>query len=469
MFLTCPTSSNSIATPFQSIPHYTSINPHKRRFLTSSTKFAVKYPYPCRSIFLKKLAGVCLSSNSESSQVSNSKVGSNSCDRVDVKDGIFSCISKSIVFALFWIVIGMCPVHGHQPSAIALPVISDFLWRKKGKIVEEKPTLVSWKEHEYSGYTQKLLESVSGLLKVMKAVREGKSSIDDLEDALKGVKVKKKELQDEIMEGLYADLRVSKKRRKDMVDRADFILIDVLKAKREQDKLLMRLRNSPGDGDEGVRARIDRLVERLDRGEKVYNELQEKISEIEDHMYRRETMVLSIGARELTFIERECEQLVQKFALEIRNNASPPEISSVAYSRDDIQKGLEAAQREHLKRMVLPGVVESNDALGPLFDGEQMDFALRVKQALEESKNLQRELEDQIRKNMKKHGTERRGVQDTPEGEIVKGFPEAELKWMFGNKEVVVPKAVSIHLFHGWKKWREDAKSKLKKKCIGEY
>lgn len=149
-------------------------------------------------------------------------------------------------------------------------------------------------------------------------------------------------------------------------------------------------------------------------------------------------------------------------------HCSPGETSSVAHSRNDIQKGLEAAQREHLKQMVLPGVVEFDDALGPLFDREQMNFALRVKQTLKESKNLQRELEARIRKDMKKHGEEMRIIQNTPEGEILKGFPEVEWKWLFGNKEVVVPKAVSIHLHHGWKRWREDAKAKLKKSVLDD-
>lgn len=397
----------------------------------------------------------------------NSSIVSNSFDR---KDGFFSCISKSIAFTLFLIVIGMCPIGGNQHPAIALPVISDLLWRRKGKIVKEEPTLVSWSEHEYSGHTQRLLESVSGVLKVMKEVRDGESGIKDLEVALKEVKLKKYEIQSEIMSRLFAEVRKFGKKKEKLIERADKVLIAVLNAKREQDKLLISLRVTRGDDpeDENVRERIGRLVERLDNGEKEYNELQEKLEEIEEQKSRMETMVFSIGVRELSFIEKECELLVQRFILEIRHNASPGETSSVAHSRNDIQKGLEAAQREHLKQMVLPGVVEFDDALGPLFDREQMNFALRVKQTLKESKNLQRELEARIRKDMKKHGEEMRIIQNTPEGEILKGFPEVEWKWLFGNKEVVVPKAVSIHLHHGWKRWREDAKAKLKKSVLDD-
>lgn len=331
----------------------------------------------------------------------------------------------------------------------------------------KEDTIVSWKDHEYSGYTRRLLESVSGLLRVMEAVRVGERDIEDLEVALKEVKSKRSELQDEILGGLYAELRELRREKGELVKLADEALDLVLNAKREQDKLLAKLQATrSGGGSEGLKEKIDRLVEELDRGEKEYNALHEKIGEIEDQKSKRETKALSIGVRELLFIERECEQLVQKFTQEIRHSASSPETSGVAFSRNDIQKDLEAAQKEHLKQMVLPGVVEVDDAVGPLFDGEQMKFALRIKQALEESKNLQRELEAYVRKDLKKQGDEKRFIVSTPEREVVKGFPEVELKWIFGKKEVVVPKAMSIHLHHGWKRWREEAKANLKKSLL---
>lgn len=67
---------------------------------------------------------------------------------------------------------------------------------------------------------------------------------------------------------------------------------------------------------------------------------------------------------------------------------------------------------------------------------------------------------------MKKFGKEKLCIVQSPEEDIIKGFPEVELKWMFGKKEVVVPKAVSLHLYHGWKKWREEAKADLKRNLI---
>ena len=62
---------------------------------------------------------------------------------------------------------------------------------------------------------------------------------------------------------------------------------------------------------------------------------------------------------------------------------------------------------------------------------------------------------------MKKFGDEKHYIVKTPKDEVVKGFPEVELKQIFGDKEVVVPKAVGLHLYDGWKAWREEAKADL--------
>lgn len=134
-------------------------------------------------------------------------------------------------------------------------------------------------------------------------------------------------------------------------------------------------------------------------------------------------------------------------------------------SKSDIQKNLESTQRKHLEQMILPGILELED-LGPLFDQESRDFAQRIREGLRDSRELQRNLEAHIRKKMKKFGDEKRFVVNTPEDEVLKGFPEVELKWMFGDKEVVVSNAIGLQLFHGWKKWREEAKADLKRKLL---
>lgn len=144
---------------------------------------------------------------------------------------------------------------------------------------------------------------------------------------------------------------------------------------------------------------------------------------------------------------------------------SIPESSVTKLPRDEIKHELLNAQRKHLEQVILPDVLELEE-VDPLFDSDSVDFSLRIKKRLEESKKLQKNLQDRIRGRMKKFGEEKLFVVKTPEGEVVKGFPEAEVKWMFGEKEVVVPKAIQLHLRHGWKKWQDEAKADLKQRLL---
>lgn len=142
-----------------------------------------------------------------------------------------------------------------------------------------------------------------------------------------------------------------------------------------------------------------------------------------------------------------------------------PERSLNRLSKSDIQKDLESAQRKYLEHMILPSILEA-DETGPFFDKDSVEFSQRIKQGLKDSRVLQRNLEAHIRKKLKKFGDEKRFVVNTPEDEVVKGFPEVVLRWMFGDKEVVVPNAISLYLYHGWKKWREEAKTDLKRNLL---
>ncbi|PPD87852.1 hypothetical protein GOBAR_DD15213 [Gossypium barbadense] len=266
------------------------------------------------------------------------------------------------------------------------------------------------------------LSVVSELLSRVEEVRTGNGDVKEVGQVLKAVKVKKEELQREIMKGLYREFRELKREKEELEKKAEEI--------------------------------VDKAVKR--------------IGEIEDEILRRETTALSIGVRELCFIERECEELVQRFNNQMRRKElfqSPPKSSITNLSRSEIRDELKMAQRKLFEQMILPSVVEVED-LGPFFNQDSMDFALRIKQCLKDSRQMQRNLESRIRRKMKKFGSEKRFVVKTPEDEIVKGFPEVELKWMFGDKEVVVPKAIGLHLHHGWKKWREEAKADLKRHLL---
>lgn len=134
-------------------------------------------------------------------------------------------------------------------------------------------------------------------------------------------------------------------------------------------------------------------------------------------------------------------------------------------SKSEIQNELRKAQRNYLEQVILPKVVETED-FGPVFNQDSVDFSLRIKERLEESRKLQGRLEARIRKSMKRFGEEKRYIVHSPSGEIMRGFPDIKLKWMFGDKEVVLPKAIGLHLYHGWKSWREEVKANLKKNLL---
>lgn len=114
--------------------------------------------------------------------------------------------------------------------------------------------------------------------------------------------------------------------------------------------------------------------------------------------------------------------------------------------------------------MLLPTVLVTEDPEN--YPESTAGFVTKIKQALRESKQMQENMEAQLKRKLKKFGDEKRFFIKTSEDEVLKGFPDLELKWMFGHREFVIPKAVRLHLFHGWKKWREEAKEKLKKDLL---
>ncbi|PPD67159.1 hypothetical protein GOBAR_DD35964 [Gossypium barbadense] len=350
----------------------------------------------------------------------------------------FQCLVKSFAFTLLCFAIGLSNFGPNgEFKCVAMAAVVEKL-SVRGKEDEEKEGALRKNEHEFSDYTRRLLEVVSELLSRVEEVRNGNGDVKEVGKVLKAVNVKKEELQGEIMKGLYREIRELKREKEELEKKAEEI---VDKAK---------------------------LEEGIERMEEEYSRIWERIGEIEDEILRRETTALSIGVRELCFIQRECEELVQRFNNQMRRKElfqSLPKSSITNLSRSEIRDELKTAQRKLFEQMILPSVVEVED-LGPFFNQDSMDFALRIKQCLKDSRQMQRNLESRIRRKMKKFGSEKRFVVKTPEDEVVKGFPEVELKWMFGDKEVVVPKAIGLHLHHGWKKWREEAKADLKRHLL---
>ncbi|KAK4423260.1 putative inactive ATP-dependent zinc metalloprotease FTSHI 5, chloroplastic [Sesamum alatum] len=374
-------------------------------------------------------------------------------------------VAKPIAYALFCVVIGyLCPVFGFRKPALAAVAVAPPAAVSELVLSEENEE----KGHEYSRYTRRLLEDVSRLLKVIEEAKNaGKEDFaTNVEEGLEQVKTTKRALQEAILNGLHAELKTLKGEKEELMDRSEKILDKVSKVLREEENLM---RTGKGGGD-----RIERLRDERMSLEEKYNDIWERIWDIEDLIARKETMAFSIGVRELLFIERECEALVEDFLREMRRpktrSATGPSVTKL--SKGEIQKELQDAHRQLQEQIILPSVVDSGDMESLSGDMESLSgqdstaFALRIQKALRDSRAMQKNLEAQIRKTMKKHGEERRFIAITPPDEVVKGYPDIELKWMFGRKEVVSGKAVRHHLLHGWKKWREDVKMDLKKSFL---
>lgn len=308
-------------------------------------------------------------------------------------------------------------------------------------------------------------------------MKTGKGDMSGVKKALKEVKASRKNIQEEVIGNLNAELKELKRVNMGLTKRSEEVFNLAIAAMKERDLLLdsgvkdqeikERIEKIESVKDQEKKKRIEELERKIGFAEKEYNDLWIKIGEIEDRMMRMETLTYSIAIRELSFIEKESELLVQRFGrrmMEIsrkRQQRNP----SIQISGKDIQIELEAAQKEYWEQMLLPKVLEAEDS-AMLIDNSSMDFTQNIERALRESELMQKNLEVQIRQKFKKFGDEILFLTNTPEAEVLKGFPDVELKWMFGTKDIVVPKAVRIHLFHGWKKWREETQANLKRKLL---
>ncbi|XP_054777160.1 probable inactive ATP-dependent zinc metalloprotease FTSHI 5, chloroplastic [Prosopis cineraria] len=381
-----------------------------------------------------------------------------SVNHENAEDTFFKSIFRQLLYTLFCFAIGFSSLGAVRVPAIAAPAVNEDIVGKKDKGKDKNENL---KGHEYSDCTKRLLETVSSLLRSIEEVRKGDGNMDGVQLAMKAVSLKKGELENEIMSKLYAELKELKRDKGRLERRAGQIIDEVAKAKGDCDKLRQKVI------EDTEKARMEKLNERMRELERDYDEVWERVSEIDELILRRETVALSFGVREISFIERECEQLVKKFKREIGKKVkiSSPKRSITKLPKVDLQKDLENVQRRHLEQLILPSILAVED-LGSFFDQDSIDLAQRLRKGLKDSRELQRNLEARMRNKMKKFGRENRCIIYSPEDEVVKGFPEVELKWMFGNKEVMVPNAIGLHLYHGWKEWREEAKAKLKRSLI---
>ncbi|KAI9077960.1 hypothetical protein K1719_040089 [Acacia pycnantha] len=253
-------------------------------------------------------------------------------------EGAFSkSLFRQFLYTLFCFAIGFSSFGAVRVPAIAAPVVNeDFVEKKdKGKDKNE-----NFKGHEYTDCTKSLLETVSRLLRSIEDVRKGNGNMNEVQLAMKAVSLKKGELENEIMSKLYAEVKELRSDKGRLERRAGQIIDEITKAKGDYDELKQEITDPEKE-------RMERLDKRMRELERDYSEIWERVSEIDDLILRRETVALSFGVREISFIERECEQLVKKFKQETGKKVmiSSSKRSITKLPKVDLQKDLETVHR----------------------------------------------------------------------------------------------------------------------------
>lgn len=214
--------------------------------------------------------------------------------RIEPEGNSLKCIAKQVAMALLCVAVGLAPMRTLRGCAIAAPAVAEASERK-----EREKEGSSYRGHESSDCTRKLLETTSLLLRSLDEARGGSGGEKQVAAAMAAVKVKKAEMQKEVMDRLYAELSEMKEDKKKLKARLEEIMAEAESLGKET-------------GSESERE------DRLGRLQEEHNWIMERIGEIDDRIMRRETSTFSFGVRELNFIERECEQLVQGFKKEMR-------------------------------------------------------------------------------------------------------------------------------------------------------
>lgn len=219
---------------------------------------------------------------------------------------LYRGILKQLLYALLCFAFGFSPLGSVRVPALAAPVANEVILEKKDKGKGKKQ---NFQGHEYADCTKRLLETVSGVLRSIEEVKKGNMSINEVQLAMRAVNLKKEELEKEIMSKLYEEVRELRRGKGRLMNRAGKIIDELVQAKGDYDKL---------KGKDTDKERMEGLEQRMRELERDYNEIWERVNEIDNIILRMETVALSFGVREISFIERECEQLVERFKQELR-------------------------------------------------------------------------------------------------------------------------------------------------------
>lgn len=219
-------------------------------------------------------------------------------------------IAKPIALAVLYVAVAfVCPILGfRRPAFAAVATAADVAQDEE-------------KGHEYSHCTRRLLECATCLGKRIEEARSSGGKEELLERAkegLKEVKVTRKELESEIMSGLYEELSGLKSEKEKLTDRSDAIVKKAYNVKWEEESLADSLGDKGKNGKGG--RMLNRLRDQMSNLEKEYSDVWDRIEEIEELIERKETVAMSFGVHELLSIERHCVNLFEGFLNEMKSN-----------------------------------------------------------------------------------------------------------------------------------------------------
>lgn len=216
---------------------------------------------------------------------------------------LVALLQKPLALAVFGVAVGFFPFSVLQPPAFAAPAVAEVV--TEGEI-ERSSDDSGAAGHEYSAYTRKLLEKIPPLLRSIEDVKAGRGGLDGVKKALSEIKVTKGRLQDEILQPLNAELSRWREEKEELESRSKQVYKLFWKANKEMEGL-----RSQGEKENET---MEELKSTVDRTDEEYSRLNEMLDEIEDRISKRESFCFSVGIRELAFIERESEQLVERFS-----------------------------------------------------------------------------------------------------------------------------------------------------------
>lgn len=214
-----------------------------------------------------------------------------------------SFLQKPLALAVFGVAVAFFPFSVLQPPAFAKPAMAEVV--TEGEIGTSRDDTGA-AGHEYSGYTHKLLEKIPPLLRSIEDVKAGRGGLNDVKKALVEIKSTKERLQDEILQPLNDELCRWREEKEELESRSKKVYKLFWKASKELEGL-----RSQGEKEN---ERVEELKTTMDKTDEEYSRLNEMLDEIEDRISRRENFCFSVGIRELAFIERESELLVERFS-----------------------------------------------------------------------------------------------------------------------------------------------------------